>query len=288
MLSCCLVCLGINSICSVNARMMHWPSYTSPPTTTQKKKKKIDCTCSVISHRGYCSTEVLIISGRVQQIPHQGCFPTLIFVKLGRRSAPCGDNVTTITNQIFFVWIHFWRRIVSMLAREGGWGKLFVSGLFARATCSVDGKLWPRSGDFPSLRRRNWTLFESNWSLSVAQLSHFGPFFFFPALRSDFSTITISHWPCPCQDTILAPDKLWKSPLGSQTVNVYAITKWFYLLFFSVLCACFKWQCIHLSKQIRLFFMHFVLFFMGRPHTHSQERNRLSGQNKEVQQFTKE
>lgn len=76
----------------------------------------------------------------------------------------------------------------------GGGGELFVSGLFARATCNVDGKLWPRSGDFPSLRLRNWTPFESNWSLSVAQLSHFGPFFFlFPALRSDFSTITISH-----------------------------------------------------------------------------------------------
>lgn len=142
-----------------------------------KKREEISSTCSVISHGAYCSRVVLIMSGRFQFISHQGCFPTLIYVTFGWSSAACGD-VSMLTNQRYRLNSVVGSALSQGLQKRVVEGKLFVSGLFARATCNVDAKLWPRSGDFPSLRLRNWTPLESNWSLSVAQLSHFGPFFF--------------------------------------------------------------------------------------------------------------
>lgn len=141
--------------------------------------------------------------------------------------------------------------------------------------------------------QRWWEIMATVWGLSKPQTAQLDSIWvkleskccpiitlwtFFSALRSDFSTITITQWPYPCQDTILAPDKLFKRPSGSQTVNVYAITKWYYLgwnSFFCVLCACFIWQYIHLSKQITLFSLHFVLFFHEQT-THAARRGTAS------------
>lgn len=115
---------------------------------------------------------------------------------------------------------------------------------------------------------------------------------FFSALRFDFSTITITQWPYRCQETILAPDKLFKSSSGSQTVNVYGITKWYYLWWnvFFLCCVLVLYDNTSICRnRLRCFPCILSFFFVSwADHTRSQERNRLSGHNKEVQHFTKE
>lgn len=168
---------------------LHKPSH-DPPKKKEKEKNRFSLQCyfsqRLLQHRGVDNEWESPINSTPKLLSHSHICPIwTVLCSLWRESFH-------EKKPVFF-------RLNSVLATHpvkagmgGCWGKLFVSGFFARATCNVDGKLWPRSGDFPSLRLGNWTPFESNWSLSVAQLSHFGPFFS-PALRSDFSTITISH-----------------------------------------------------------------------------------------------
>lgn len=97
---------------------------------------------------------------------------------------------------------------------------------------------------------------------------------FFSALRFDFSTITITQWPYRCQDAILAPDKLFKSPSGSQTVNVYGITKWYYLWwnFFFLCCVLVLYDNTPICRnRLRCFPCILSFFFMSRPHTQPGE-----------------